>query len=287
MVLLKAKPVTKDRYESLSKDIQDLGVTPNLTVVLIGNDPAAEYYVQNIIKFGTKTGVEVNLSRHDLSITEDEFLNIIADLNQDRKVHGIMLQKPLPKHIDELRIVRAISPTKDVDGFNPYNLGNLFMEESDFVPCTPAAVLEILDYYNIQTAGKHIVIIGRSNIVGKPLANLFLRKDTTGNATVTVCHSRTVNLHEITSQADILVAAIGIPEFVKAEMIKQDAVVIDVGINEISNNDGTKTYVGDVAFRECSEKCSAITPVPGGVGSLTTYKLLRNAFIAARINNAL
>ncbi|MBN2830281.1 MAG: bifunctional 5,10-methylenetetrahydrofolate dehydrogenase/5,10-methenyltetrahydrofolate cyclohydrolase [Candidatus Cloacimonetes bacterium] len=286
MVILKAKPITKDKYELLSSEIRAFGVVPSLTVVMIGNDPAAEYYVQNLVKFGAKIGVEVNLTRFESTISENELILVINELNQNKNVHGIMLQKPLPKHIDENKIVNAITPFKDVDGFHPYNLGNLFLEESNFIPCTPAAVLEILDYYQIATTGKHIVIIGRSNIVGKPLANLFLRKDKTGNATVTICHSKTDNLVSITSQADILVAAIGIPEFVEPEMIKEGAVVIDVGINEIETETGDKIYVGDVAYEACLAKCSAITPVPGGVGSVTTYNLLKNVFVALRLNYA-
>ncbi|MDP8231256.1 MAG: tetrahydrofolate dehydrogenase/cyclohydrolase catalytic domain-containing protein [Candidatus Zophobacter franzmannii] len=286
MKVLKARPITKERYKQLSEDILTLGITPSLTVVLIGEDPAASYYVQNLVKFGLKYGIEVNIAKYDTTITQAELLTLIEELNESKKCHGIMLQKPLPSHIDEDLIVNAISPNKDVDGFHPYNLGNLFMEQSNFVPCTPAAVLEMLEYYEIETSGKHIAIVGRSNIVGKPLANLFLRKNKTGNATVTVCHSRTTNLSEITRQADILVAAIGKANFIDSSMIKKGAVIIDVGINEVTLPDGKKTYVGDVAYDECSELSSAITPVPGGIGSLTTYNLLKNVYVAARLNNA-
>jgi methylenetetrahydrofolate dehydrogenase (NADP+)/methenyltetrahydrofolate cyclohydrolase len=192
-----------------------------------------------------------------------------------------MLQKPLPKHIDEVEIVMKIAPDKDVDGFHPLNMGKLVLNQDSLLPSTPAAVLKILDFYNIKTEGKNVVILGRSAIVGKPLANLLLRKDSPGNATVTVCHSRTQHLANITSQADILVAAIGKANFVKKEMIKQEAIIIDVGVNQIEDAETGYKYLGDVDYNDCFEKAAKITPVPGGVGSVTTSMLLSNVVKAA------
>ncbi len=283
---LKARPITKEKYKVLKTQIAELGKVPTLNIILIGEDPAAAYYVQNLAKNGKKVGINVDILRFETTITQDELIRLILKLNESAECDGIMLQKPLPKHIEEDAVVKAISPDKDVDGFHLQNLGGLYMEESHFIPCTPAAVLEMLEANEIQTNGKHIVIIGRSNIVGKPLANLFLRKDTTGNATVTICHSRTKNLVDFTSQADILVAAIGRANFVTEKMVKDGAIVIDVGINEVIAEDGSAKYVGDVDYEGCYDKASAITPVPGGIGSLTTYKLLYNVLVAARLNNA-
>ena len=223
-----AKPLIKKIYADLQEEIEGFGVSPKLVILQIGDNPASEFYVQNLLKKSKKVGIEAELKKFDSSISQDIFLGEIKKLNNDDSVHGIMLQKPFPKDFNDDVITQTINPDKDVDGFHPMNLGNLLLGKDAFIPCTPQAVLEMLKFYNIQTTGKHVVILGRSNIVGKPLANLLLRKDETGNATVTVCHSRTQNLSEITRQADILIAAIGRARFVTKEMIRENAIIIDL-----------------------------------------------------------
>ncbi len=275
-----AKPLIKKIYADLKNEISTNAWNPHLVIILIGEDPAAKYYVENLQKKGMKKGFKVSTKLFDPAISQEQLLNEIEVLNTDSNVHGIMLQKPLPKHLDESEIVMAINPDKDVDGFHPLNMGNLVLDRDGFVPCTPNAVLQILDFYEIETEGKHIVIIGRSDIVGKPLANLLLRKNKTGNATVTVCHSRTKDLPKHTKEADIVIAAIGKAEFVKADMLKESAIVIDVGVNQVEDPEKGYKYVGDVEFEASFEKVKAITPVPGGVGSVTTAMLLSNVLKA-------
>jgi len=277
---LLAKPLIKQIYADLKAEIEENDWHPHLVILLIGEDPAAKYYVENLQKKGKKKGITVSTKLFDITITQTELLWEIETLNESTDVDGIMLQKPLPKHLDESEIVMKINPDKDVDGFHPLNMGNLVLGRDGFIPCTPNAVLKILDFYEIETSGKHIVVIGRSDIVGKPLANLLLRKNSTGNATVTICHSRTKNLAEHTLQADIVVAAIGKAEFVKAEMLNESAVVIDVGVNQIPDPEKGYRYVGDVEFQASFEKVDSITPVPGGVGSVTTAMLLSNVLKA-------
>ncbi len=277
-----AKPLIKKIYADLQEEIEGFGVSPKLVILQIGDNPASEFYVQNLLKKSKKVGIEAELKKFDSSISQDIFLGEIKKLNNDDSVHGIMLQKPFPKDFNDDVITQTINPDKDVDGFHPMNLGNLLLGKDAFIPCTPQAVLEMLKFYNIQTTGKHVVILGRSNIVGKPLANLLLRKDETGNATVTVCHSRTQNLSEITRQADILIAAIGRARFVTKEMIRENAIIIDVGVNLIKE-DGKEKYVGDVDYDDCYEKSYLITPVPKGVGSVTTSLLLKNVVKAYKI----
>jgi len=278
--VLSAKPLLKERYEQLAVQVQKLVQKPILSVIVLGDEPASRFYVQNVEKQGTKTGIIVQVHRLPIETTQTDLLQLIKRMNLDPGVNGIMLQKPFPSHIDEDEIVMAIEPSKDVDGFHPINLGNIMLEKDGLVPCTPAAVLEMMDFYGIHPHGKHVVIIGRSNIVGKPLANLLLQKKEIGNATVTVCHSQTRNMTEITRQADILIVAIGKPEFVTGDMLKYGSIVLDVGINEVLDHEGKPHYVGDVDYNSCVEIASAITPVPGGVGSVTTYRLLRNTFQA-------
>ena len=279
---LTGKPVAKEIYAEIRSKIEYLNLTPKLVVIMIGEDPAAQYYVQNLEKRGLKTGIIIETKTYGTDIIQTEILNQIDNLNQDDSVHGIMIQKPLPSHLDESEIVMKLSPEKDMDGFHPINMGNLILEREGFLPSTPIAVLELLNFYNIETSGKNIVIIGRSNIVGKPLANLLLRKNKTGNATVTVCHSRTKKLSEITKKADILIAAIGKAFFVTADMIKPNSIVIDVGVNQIEDPKKGHRYVGDVVYENCFHKVSAITPVPGGIGTITTAVLLRNVLTAAQ-----
>lgn len=258
--------------------------TPGLAVVLVGEDPASQVYVAS--KRRTCEELGINSYTHDLpaSCTERRLLGVIAKLNSDPKVHGILVQMPLPKHIDEQKVLNAVDPAKDVDGFHPVNVGKLLNGEKGFVPCTPAGCIEMLLRSGYDPAGKHVVVLGRSNIVGKPVAALLMQKALGGNATVTVCHSRTKNLAAITKQADILVAAIGIPEFVKSRMVKEGVVVIDVGINRIpdkTRKSGSR-LVGDVDFKNVSKKARAITPVPGGVGPMTIAMLMKNTVEAAR-----
>lgn len=259
------------------------GIQPGLAVVLVGEDPASQVYVRS--KRKTCADLGIASFSHDLpaNATEKRLLALIAKLNADPKVHGILVQVPLPKHMDEQRVLNALSPDKDVDGFHPANVGRLLNGEEAFVSCTPAGCQELLVRWGYDPAGKHVVIVGRSNIVGKPLAALLMQKAKGANATVTVCHSRTKNLAALTRQADILVAAIGVPEFVTARMVREGAVVIDVGVNRIP--DATKKsgarLVGDVAFAGVAKKARAITPVPGGVGPMTIAMLMRNTVLAA------
>ena len=280
---LKARPLIKQIYAEIKETIEKNNMKPSLVIILIGEDPAAAYYVQNLIKKGEKVGIGVKTKLFDVNITQDMLLSEIEKLNLDSGVHGVMLQKPLPKHLDESEIVMKINPNKDVDGFHPINVGNLLLDREGFVPCTPNAVLQMLKFYEIETSGKNITVIGRSDIVGKPMANLLLRKNETGNATVTICHSRTKELGKITQRADIIIAAIGRPLFVKADMIKEGAIVIDVGVNQIEDLEKGYRYVGDVDYEASFDKVAAITPVPGGVGSVTTAMLLNNVLKAYKI----
>ncbi len=247
---------------------------PGLAVIIVGDNPASRIYVNNKKKACEICGFNSYEYALDEKTEEGELLSLIEKLNNDDKVDGILCQLPLPSHIDENKVIDAISPEKDVDGFSPVNTGNLLSGKPCFAPCTPAGVVEMLKYEGIEISGKHCVIVGRSNIVGKPAALLMLRE----NATVTVCHSRTKNLRELVSQGDIVIAAIGKPNFITADMIKDGAVVVDVGINRLENGKIT----GDVKFDEVSEKASYITPVPGGVGPMTITMLMKNTLEARK-----
>lgn len=281
---LTAKPVIKKIYTDIKVRLDKYKIAPCLNILEIGNHPASEFYVKNLVKKGTKIGIDVRVLNFPETISQNDFQKQIESLNDDNTVHGIMIQKPLPAGFNEDEIINLIDPNKDVDGFHPLNMGKLVLDKEGFIPSTAAAVLEILQHYKIATTGKKVTILGRSNIVGKPLANLLLRKNDTGNATVTVVHSRTKNLQEITSQADILIAAIGRARFVTSSMIKPGSIIIDVGINQIEDAEKGLIYVGDVDYDDCLEKCAAITPVPGGVGSVTTSLLLNNVFKAFLLN---
>ncbi len=259
-------------------------MAPGLAVVLVGADPASQVYVKAKRKTCADIGVES--FSHDLpeNCTERRLLNLIHKLNEDPRVHGILVQMPLPKHINDKRVLEAISPDKDVDGFHPVNVGRLLNGEECFVSCTPAGCQALLMRSGYNPAGKHVVIVGRSNIVGKPLAALLVQKADGGNATVTVCHSRTRNIGKYTREADILVAAMGVPEFIQPRMVREGAVVLDVGVNRIpdaTRKSGTR-LVGDVAFAGVAKKARAITPVPGGVGPMTIAMLMTNTVKAAR-----
>jgi len=282
---LSGKKIARQIFSNIKTEITDNNLSLKLVIIIIGNDPAAEYYVQNLERKGSKIGIKVETLNLEISVDQKTILSKIETLNNDKEVTGIMLQKPLPSHLNEDEIVLKIDVQKDVDAFHPLNMGNLVLDKEGFVPATPAAVLELLKYYEIETNGKHIVIVGRSDIVGKPLANLLLRKDKTGNATVTVCHSRTKDLKYHTKQADILIAAIGKPLFITSDMVKADAIVIDVGVNQIEDAEKGYRYVGDVDYEGCFEKVSAITPVPGGIGTITTAVLLKNVIFAYNLQN--
>jgi methylenetetrahydrofolate dehydrogenase (NADP+) / methenyltetrahydrofolate cyclohydrolase len=258
---------------------------PYLSVVLVGDNPASHSYVRGKTKACAEAGIGSDTLTYDSSMSEDELLALIARLNADDGVDGILVQLPLPPHMDEQKVIRAIDPRKDVDGFHPVNAGQLMLGQPGFIPATPAGIIEMLNRTGIGTSGKHAVVIGRSNIVGRPVANLLYRQGT--DATVTVCHSRTKNLPEITRQADILIAAIGRARFVTADMVKEGTVVIDVGINRVDDSSAARGYrlVGDVDFDGVKEKAAWITPVPGGVGPMTIAMLLQNTLMAARLQN--
>ena len=256
--------------------ISDTGVLPHLAAVLVGNDPASEVYVRNKERACQKTGLKSTLHRLDAATTQADLLALIDTLNLDAGVHGILVQLPLPKHLDSTQILDAILPTKDVDAFHPENTGLMLQGRPRFLPCTPAGVMKMLQVSKIQTAGRHAVVIGRSDIVGKPMAALLVQKGV--DATVTICHSRTTDIGAVCRTADILIAAVGIPEFVTGGMIKPGAVVIDVGINRVNER-----LVGDVDFTAAMTVASSITPVPGGVGPMTIAMLLQNTLTAARI----
>ncbi|MGL1958787.1 MAG: bifunctional methylenetetrahydrofolate dehydrogenase/methenyltetrahydrofolate cyclohydrolase FolD [Colwellia sp.] len=260
---------------------QDKGITPGLTVVLVGDDPASQVYVRNKVKQTQEVGMISNEIRLPSTTTQTELLAVLAQLNNDQSVHGILVQLPLPKHIDESIIIAAINPEKDVDGFHAMNSGRLLNGESGaLVPCTPqGCVILAKQHLGDDLSGKHAVIIGRSNIVGKPVALLLLQE----HCTVTIAHSRTKNLPEICQQADILVAAVGRANFVKADWVKSGATVIDVGINRIEKEDGKAKLVGDVDYENVVDVCGAITPVPGGVGPMTIACLLKNTLTAAKL----
>ena len=249
------------------------GYEPALAVILVGEDPASRVYVRNKHKACLDTGIRSIQIELPASTTEDELISKIDELNADITVHGILVQLPLPKHINEDKVINSISPAKDVDAFHPVNVGKIMTGKYDFLPCTPAGIMSLLEYYNVAIEGKNCVVIGRSNIVGKPMSLLLLEK----NGTVTVTHSRTKNLMSVASEADILVVAIGKPNFVTADFVKDGAVVIDVGINRLPDG----SLAGDVHFDSVAPKASLITPVPGGVGPMTITTLLRNTLKAA------
>ena len=273
--LIDGRAVAKAFKEEIAQKTAQMiegGVQPHLAVVLVGENPASQVYVRNKENGCIKAGIRSTVIRLEETCTQEELEKTVVSLNEDASVHGILVQLPLPRHLDEARVLRLIDPDKDVDGFHAMNSGRLMNGQPGFVPCTPLGVMKLLESYGIDPCGKHAVVIGRSNIVGKPMAMLLLA----ANATVTVCHSRTQNLKEITRQADILVAAVGRANFVTADMVKPGAVVIDVGINRVDGK-----IVGDVDFDAVSETAGYITPVPGGVGQMTIAMLLANTLDAA------
>jgi len=264
-------------------ELRSKGVTPGLAVVLVGEDPASQVYVRMKGKACEELGLYSETIRLPAEYAEDALLKIIDDLNANPKIHGILVQLPLPEHIDETKILNRINPGKDVDGFHPVNVGRMLIGDPGFLPCTPHGVQELLVRSGNSPEGKHVVVVGRSNIVGKPVAAILMQKKKGANATVTVCHSRTKDLPSVTRQGDIVVAAMGVPGFVKADMVKEGAVVIDVGVNRVDDPSAKKGYrlMGDVDFEAVKEKASAITPVPGGVGPMTIVMLMKNTVISA------
>ncbi len=286
MIIIDGKKTAADIREELRLSINKLKSegknVPGLVTILVGEDPASQVYVRSKIKDCQEIGMRTRAENHPADISEEELLKLVRKYNDDPDFHGILVQLPLPKHIDENKIIETIAPEKDVDGFSPASIGNLVIGKDTFASCTPAGIQELLIRYNIETKGKHLVVLGRSNIVGKPIANIMLQKKEHANSVVTVCHSAAKNLKEYTRQADILIAAIGSPEFVKADMVKDGVVVIDVGINRVDDPSKSKGYrlVGDVDFENVSKKSSYITPVPGGVGPMTRAMLLKNTFKA-------
>ncbi|TCP23391.1 methylenetetrahydrofolate dehydrogenase (NADP+)/methenyltetrahydrofolate cyclohydrolase [Tenacibaculum skagerrakense] len=292
MILLDGKKTSADIKEEIALEVGELKrlekKVPHLAAIIVGNDGASLTYVNAKVKACERVGFESTLIQLPEETTEAELLNEINILNVDNDIDGFIVQLPLPKHIDEQKILLAVDPTKDVDGFHPENVGRMALNLPTFISATPFGILELLDRYNVETSGKNVVVIGRSHIVGSPMSILLSQKRKVGNATVTLAHSRTQNLEEITKKADIIVAAIGIPEFLKADMVKKGVVVIDVGITRVA--DPTKKngfrLVGDVAFDEVAEKSSFITPVPGGVGPMTIAMLLKNTLIANKRRNS-
>jgi methylenetetrahydrofolate dehydrogenase (NADP+)/methenyltetrahydrofolate cyclohydrolase len=279
-----ASDIKQEIADSVKKMILEGKKRPHLAAVLVGHDGGSETYVSNKVKDCATVGFESTLIRFEDNVSEAELLAKVDELNRDARIDGFIVQLPLPKHISENKVIEAISPEKDVDGFHPVNLGRMVLGMPAFVSATPAGIIELIDRYNIETSGKHCVVIGRSNIVGRPVSILLSQKAKPGNCTVTVCHSRTPNIAEITRQADILIAAIGSPGFVKADMVKDGAVVIDVGTTRLPSDQtksGFKLH-GDVLFDEVAPKCSYITPVPGGVGPMTIVSLLRNTLLAGK-----
>lgn len=266
----------KDRVKNEVSVLKSQGIEVGLAVIIVGEDPASKIYVANKKKACEQLGINSVEYALDANTTEEELLDLINNLNNDKNINGILCQLPLPRHLDEKIIINAISPEKDVDAFHPHNVGRIMIGDYDFVPCTPAGIMEMLKYEGIEAEGKTCVVIGRSNIVGKPMGMLLLHK----NGTVTICHSRTENLKEVCRKADILVAAVGRANFVTADMVKEGAVVIDVGMNRADGH-----LCGDVDFDAVKEKASYITPVPGGVGPMTIAMLMQNTLTAAKRQN--
>jgi methylenetetrahydrofolate dehydrogenase (NADP+) / methenyltetrahydrofolate cyclohydrolase len=275
--IIDGKLIAAEMRKEIAADVEKLAarkVTPGLAVVLVGEDPASRVYVSMKEKACTATGIYSAEHKLAAATTETELLKLVDELNNDGRIDGILVQLPLPKQINESRVLEAISPSKDVDGFHPYNVGRLVTGNPLFQPCTPYGVMKMLEFTGVELAGKHVVVVGRSNIVGKPVALMCLAK----HATVTICHSRTANLIDEVRRADVVIAAVGRPEMIKGDWIKPGAVVIDVGVNRV----GEKKLVGDVEFESARERASAITPVPGGVGPMTITMLLYNTVESAK-----
>jgi len=284
MTIIDGKKVAADIREELKEKISKLqskhNKVPGLVAILVGSNPASQVYVRMKSKACDEVGIHSVIEKLSFETSEEDLLTIIQNYNNDDRINGILVQLPLPEHISEDKIIEAVSPSKDVDGFHPVSIGKLVIGQDTFESCTPAGIVELLKRYSIETKGKHVVVLGRSNIVGKPVANLLLQKKEGANAVVTVCHSAAKNLKDYTLTADILIAAIGRANFVTEDMVKDGVVVIDVGINRITDDSRKSGYrlVGDVDFKNVSKKSSYITPVPGGVGPMTIAMLLKNTY---------
>jgi methylenetetrahydrofolate dehydrogenase (NADP+)/methenyltetrahydrofolate cyclohydrolase len=282
------KPVAASVIEQLASEIPGFAAKhrpPRLTVIIVGEDPASQVYVGMKVKTAGKCGIDSDLIELPAATPEADLLVRIDRLNADAGVDGILVQMPLPGHIDQQKVIERVSPGKDVDGLHPFNIGRLVADSPRLVPCTPLGITVMLDYYGIDTAGKHAVVVGRSLLVGKPMALLLAMKAKGGNATVSICHSRTSNMAAITRTADILVAAVGSPEMITGDMVKEGVAVIDVGINRVDDETAKRGYrlVGDVDFESVAPKASLITPVPKGVGPMTVAMLMKNTYLAARM----
>ena len=286
MTILDGKKTSEALKQEIAKEVKQLKAegkkVPHLAAVLVGDDGASLTYVGSKVKACEQVGFESTLVKLPANISEEALLQEIEKLNANPEIDGYIVQLPLPKHIDEQKILLAIDPTKDVDGFHPANFGRMALDMEAFIPATPFGIMELLKRYEVPTKGKHVVVVGRSHIVGRPISILLSQKGAQGNATVTLTHSHTPNLAELTRQADIVVMALGIPEFLKGDMVKEGVTVIDVGITRLKDDSTHKGYriVGDVAFDEVKEKASYITPVPGGVGPMTIAMLLKNTLLA-------
>ncbi|MFA6769935.1 MAG: tetrahydrofolate dehydrogenase/cyclohydrolase catalytic domain-containing protein [Bacteroidales bacterium] len=279
-----AQAIKKEIAIKVKSIVKDGGKIPHLAAILVGDDSASKIYIGHKEKACKEVGFESTLYRFPDSISQEELSLCIDAINNNPAIDGLIVQLPLPKQINEQEVIESINPAKDVDGFHPINIGKMLLGLPCFVSATPAGILELFEQYNIETLGKHCVIIGRSNIVGRPMANLLSQKTVPGDCTVTLCHSKTKNLKKITLMADIIIAAIGVPQFITGDMVKEGAVVIDVGISRVKSahtKSGFKLY-GDVMFDEVAPKCSYITPVPGGVGPMTITSLLKNTLKAAQ-----
>jgi len=286
MTILDGKKISNDIKEEIKVEVQKMKdngeKVPHLAAVLVGDDGASLTYVGSKVRSCERIGFESTLVKMSNTTTEVELLNKIKELNEDDNIDGFIIQLPLPPQINEQKVLLAVDPNKDVDGFHPMNFGKMALDMSTFIPATPFGILELLERYKVETNGKHTVVIGRSHIVGRPMSILMSRKGWPGNSTVTLTHSRTENLTEITKQADIVISALGVPEFVTADMVKDGVVIIDVGITRVPDESHPKGYVikGDVEFENVSKKASFITPVPGGVGPMTIAMLLKNTLLA-------
>jgi len=286
MTILDGKKVSEDIKNEIAAEVQKMKdngeKVPHLAAIIVGNDGASLTYVGSKVKACERVGFESTLIKLPSTTSETELLKKINELNQNDDIDGFIVQLPLPKQIDTQQIINCIDPSKDVDGFHPENFGKMALDMSTFIPATPFGILELLERYNVDTEGKHTVVIGRSHIVGRPMSILMGRKGFPGNSTVTLTHSHTKNINQITSQADIIITALGVPNYLKAEMIKDDAVIIDVGITRVIDESTEKGYriTGDVDFENVSKKASYITPVPGGVGPMTIAMLLKNTLLA-------
>lgn len=289
MQLLDGKKTSAEIRQEVKTEVEEIkkkgGKVPHLAAVLVGNNGASITYVNAKIKACEEVGMHSSLIKLSDTVSEKELLRKIKELNSNDTIDGFIVQLPLPKHIDEKRIIKAVKPEKDVDGFHPENVGKMALNLPGFIPATPYGILQLLERYSVETSGKHCVVVGRSHIVGSPISILMARNSYPGNATVTLTHSRTVNFKEICKQADILIVALGKPEYIKADMVKEGVSIIDVGITRVPDVTKTKGYriVGDVKFDEVAPKCSFITPVPGGVGPMTIASLLKNTVLASKI----